>query len=72
MADKSDKQRLLDEGAELGEMKKSSKEIYSMSPAQMEEIVQQYMQRKFDEDIRHIHEVCKGPEHIAFSCGSHL
>lgn len=67
-----DKRPLLDEGAELVEQKKSLKEIYSMAPAQMELIVQTYLQRQFDEDILHIHNSCKGPEHIAFSCGSHL
>ena len=67
-----DKRPLLDEGAELVETKKSSKDIYSISPAQLEDIVQKYMQRTFDEDVSHIQKACKGPEHIAFSCGSHL
>ena len=66
-----DKRPLLDEGAELVETKKS-KEIFSLNPSQMEQIVESYRQRQFDEDILHIHNALKGPEHIAFSCGSHL
>ncbi len=66
-----DKRPLLDEGAELVETKKGGKDIYSISPAQLEDIVEKYIQRTFDEEIAHI-QACKGPEHIAFSCGSHI
>lgn len=68
-----EKQSLLDEGAELVETKQGgSKGIYSLKPTDLQDIVQKYLQRTFDEDILHIQNDLKGPEHIAFSIGSHL